>query len=190
MWIDLRWMPQNTFDDKSVLVQVIACCHWATIITWANADPNLCHHKSTGPQWVKLKSSSSQLQSNKHSKILSKLHSQLNILNCCPKNSYMIVKITEALLSNSRKITISTDLCFGQDFGENSSIAMPPLSCEILIIVEYPAWWSCFFPCRSIHHETLLVLTQAVQERAYSIKFSRDHAYYPLRPLFISVFPS
>ena len=28
--IELRWMPQNTFDDKSTLVLVMACCRRAT----------------------------------------------------------------------------------------------------------------------------------------------------------------
>ena len=33
--IALRWMPQNTFDDKSTLVQEMACCRQAT--------RDLCH---------------------------------------------------------------------------------------------------------------------------------------------------
>ena len=41
--ITLRWMPQNIFDDKSTLVQVIAWCPQQQDITWANADPDLYH---------------------------------------------------------------------------------------------------------------------------------------------------
>ena len=35
LWIALRWMPQNTFDDKSTLFQVIT-------VTWANVDQAVC----------------------------------------------------------------------------------------------------------------------------------------------------
>ena len=28
--IALKYMPQNTFDDKSALIQVMACCRQAT----------------------------------------------------------------------------------------------------------------------------------------------------------------
>ena len=45
--IALYQMPQNTFDDKPTLVQVMACCLTAwrqQAITWANVDPDLCHH--------------------------------------------------------------------------------------------------------------------------------------------------
>ena len=58
--IALRWIPQNTFDGKSTLVQVMAWCHQATsqylnhffttrqqAITWANVDPDLCPHQAT-----------------------------------------------------------------------------------------------------------------------------------------------
>ena len=41
--IGLRWIPQNTFNDKSTLVQQQA-------ITWTNADPDLCGHMAL---WVK-----------------------------------------------------------------------------------------------------------------------------------------
>ena len=36
-------MPLDLTDDKSTLVQVMAWCRQATTITWANADPDLCH---------------------------------------------------------------------------------------------------------------------------------------------------
>ena len=34
-------MPLDLNDDKSILVQVMA---WHQAITWANVDPDLCHH--------------------------------------------------------------------------------------------------------------------------------------------------
>ena len=40
--IALRLMLQNTSDDKSTLVQVMAWYHQS--ITWANVDPDLYHH--------------------------------------------------------------------------------------------------------------------------------------------------
>ena len=43
--IVLKWMPIDLTDDgKSTLVQVMAWCHQATTITWANVDPDLCRH--------------------------------------------------------------------------------------------------------------------------------------------------
>ena len=39
-----RRMPLNTSDDKSIVVQVMAWSHQATVITWANVDPDLHHH--------------------------------------------------------------------------------------------------------------------------------------------------
>ena len=52
----LRWMPQNLTDDKSTLVQVMACCCQAT-----SHYLNQCWPRSpvpygvTRPQWVKVK---------------------------------------------------------------------------------------------------------------------------------------
>ena len=40
--IVLRWMPQNPTDDKSTLVQVMACAIRQQAITWVNVDPHLC----------------------------------------------------------------------------------------------------------------------------------------------------
>ena len=37
-------MPQNSIDDKSTLVQVRVGAIRQQAITWANVDPNLCHH--------------------------------------------------------------------------------------------------------------------------------------------------
>ena len=45
--IALRWMPENTFDDKSTLVQVMAWCHQATSHYWANVVPELCRHRAS-----------------------------------------------------------------------------------------------------------------------------------------------
>ena len=45
--IVLRLMPQKPFDRKSTLVQVMAWCHQAQAITWANVDPDLCHHMAS-----------------------------------------------------------------------------------------------------------------------------------------------
>ena len=42
--IALKWMQQNTFDDKSILVQVIIWCRQAAIHYWANVDINVCCH--------------------------------------------------------------------------------------------------------------------------------------------------
>ena len=51
--IALRWIPQNIFDDKSTLVQVIVGACWHQAITWRNVDPDLCcHFGITKPQWV------------------------------------------------------------------------------------------------------------------------------------------
>ena len=53
MWNNLIWMSQNTFDDKSTLVQVMAWCHQAT-----SHYLNQCWHRSmllygiTRPLWV------------------------------------------------------------------------------------------------------------------------------------------
>ena len=41
--IVFRWMSLDFTDDKSTLVQVMAWCRQAAI-TWANVDPDLCHH--------------------------------------------------------------------------------------------------------------------------------------------------
>ena len=40
-------MPLDLTDDKSTLVQALACCHQATSHTWANADPDLCHQMAS-----------------------------------------------------------------------------------------------------------------------------------------------
>ena len=40
----LRLMPQNTFDDKSTLVQVMPWCHRGPSHSQANVDPDLCLH--------------------------------------------------------------------------------------------------------------------------------------------------
>ena len=37
-------MSMEFTDDQSSLVQVMAWCHQATSITWANVDPDLYHH--------------------------------------------------------------------------------------------------------------------------------------------------
>ena len=42
--IALRWVPRNTFDDKSALVQVMAWCHQATSHYLGQCWPKLCHH--------------------------------------------------------------------------------------------------------------------------------------------------
>ena len=42
--ITLRWMSQDFTDDKSTMVQVMAWGRRQKAITWANVDPNLCHH--------------------------------------------------------------------------------------------------------------------------------------------------
>ena len=44
LWHCLRWMPQNTTDDKSILVQVIACC-----LTAPSHYLNQCWPRSTAP---------------------------------------------------------------------------------------------------------------------------------------------
>ena len=40
-------MPQDTFDDMSTLVQVIALCLQQQAITWANVDPDLSRHMAS-----------------------------------------------------------------------------------------------------------------------------------------------
>ena len=61
--ITLRWMPQNTFDDKSTLVQVMAWCRQAPIHYLSQ-----CWLKSMSPygvtmasQWVKVAPSSTDI---------------------------------------------------------------------------------------------------------------------------------
>ena len=45
--IVFRWLPYNTFDDKSTLVEVMAWCHKQQAITGANVDPDLHHHMAS-----------------------------------------------------------------------------------------------------------------------------------------------
>ena len=40
--IVFRWMAQDTTNDKSTLVQVMACAIRQKAITWANVDTDLC----------------------------------------------------------------------------------------------------------------------------------------------------
>ena len=50
----LQRMPQDLSDDKSALVQVMAWYRRQQAITWANVDPDLCHHMvSLGPNELK-----------------------------------------------------------------------------------------------------------------------------------------
>ena len=48
--IALIWLPQNTFDYKSILVQVMAWCWQHQAITWANVDIDLCRHMTPSGQ--------------------------------------------------------------------------------------------------------------------------------------------
>ena len=50
----LRWTSLDPTDDKSTLVQVMACCLTDQAITWANDDPDLhiSPYGITRPQWV------------------------------------------------------------------------------------------------------------------------------------------
>ena len=40
-------MPQDTFDDRSTLVQVMALCLQQQAITWANVDQDLSGHMAS-----------------------------------------------------------------------------------------------------------------------------------------------
>ena len=52
--IVLRWIPQNTTDDKSTLVQVMAWCRHATSHYMSQRSPrSLSPYGVTTPQWVK-----------------------------------------------------------------------------------------------------------------------------------------
>ena len=52
--IALRWMPQNTFDDKSTLVQVMALCHQVTSHYLSQCWPwSMSAYGITRLQWVK-----------------------------------------------------------------------------------------------------------------------------------------
>ena len=46
--IALSWMPQNKFDE-SQFFHVMPRCHIARpqAITWANVDPDPCHHMAS-----------------------------------------------------------------------------------------------------------------------------------------------
>ena len=41
------WMSQNTFDDKSTLVQAMAWCRCATSHYLFKVDPGICHHTAS-----------------------------------------------------------------------------------------------------------------------------------------------
>ena len=45
--IALRWISLELTDDKSTLVQVMAWAVRQQAITWANVDPDLCHHMAS-----------------------------------------------------------------------------------------------------------------------------------------------
>ena len=48
-----EWMPQNTFDDKSTLVQVMAWCHQAPSRYLSRCRPrSMLPYGVTMPQWV------------------------------------------------------------------------------------------------------------------------------------------
>ena len=52
--IRVRWMPQNTFDDQSTLVQVMAWCHQAPSHFLRKCWPrSLSPYAIVRPQWVK-----------------------------------------------------------------------------------------------------------------------------------------
>ena len=48
----LRWMPQNTFDDKSILAQVMAWCRQATSHYLSQCWPRSVSCVVTRPQWI------------------------------------------------------------------------------------------------------------------------------------------
>ena len=51
----LRWMPQNTFDVESILVQVMAWCHQATSHYLSHCWPiSMSPYGVTRPHWDKL----------------------------------------------------------------------------------------------------------------------------------------
>ena len=53
--IALKWMSQNTFDDKSTLVWVMTLCHQATSQYLSQCWPRtMSPYSITRPQWVKL----------------------------------------------------------------------------------------------------------------------------------------
>ena len=55
--IAFRWMAENTFDDKSTLVQVMAWCHQATSHYLSQCWPrSVLPYGITGPQWVNITS--------------------------------------------------------------------------------------------------------------------------------------
>ena len=55
--IALRWMPQNTFDDKSTLVQVIAWCHQSTSLYMSQCWPRyMSPYGATRPNKLRQKS--------------------------------------------------------------------------------------------------------------------------------------
>ena len=42
--IAFKWMPQNIYNEKLTLVQVMTCCFRQQAITWTKVDPDLYHH--------------------------------------------------------------------------------------------------------------------------------------------------
>ena len=53
--IALKWMSQNTIDDKSTLVWVMTLCHQATNQNLSHCWPRtMSPYSITRPQWVKL----------------------------------------------------------------------------------------------------------------------------------------
>ena len=58
-----RWIPQNTFDDKSTLVQVMAWCRQAPSHYLSQCWPrSMPPYDVTRPQWVKIVDQSFQLE--------------------------------------------------------------------------------------------------------------------------------
>ena len=45
-------MSLNTFDDKSILIQVMACCSWEQSITWAKVDLDLGRHNEIEESFI------------------------------------------------------------------------------------------------------------------------------------------
>ena len=53
--IALRWMPLNTFDDKSTLVQVMTWCHQASSHYLSQCWPrSISPYGIIGPQWIEI----------------------------------------------------------------------------------------------------------------------------------------
>ena len=112
--IGVRWIPQNSIDDKPTLVQVMAWCHQATSHYLSQCRPrSMSPYGVTRPQWVKIRvpmiiSSHVCLVSLKITPLQVKMMA-CNNDNCCSINSALTWQQYISILQKTKnKIPIQT----------------------------------------------------------------------------------